>query len=178
MEKLILFYAAIVWWGRVFCIENHLTRKYESERDNCAWWIEVMADWISHNLRVLPNRKICCSKRVCERNHSISSMNQGRKLSSTSTAVHQQKRTKKSKDTAECITRKPKKRERTRQDNVNIAFAKLRDILPTYPADKKLSKCQILRLAVRYIRLLNSVLQELGDCRPSLNNVREHTCYH
>lgn len=95
------------------------------------------------------------------------------KVLSKSTTL-QQKRRKKIKDMKECIN-KPKKRERTRQDNVNIAFGQLRDILPTYPHDKKLSKCQILRLAVRYITLLNKVLEEL-ERKPSLHHLRENTC--
>lgn len=32
-------------------------------------------------------------------------------------------------------------------------------LVPTYPADKKLSKNEILRLAIKYIRLLSSVLE-------------------
>lgn len=35
------------------------------------------------------------------------------------------------------------KRERWRQQNVNMAFSELRKLLPTYPADKKLSKVDI-----------------------------------
>lgn len=68
-----------------------------------------------------------------------------------------------------------KRRERVRQDNVNVAFGKLRDILPTYPPDKKLSKCQILRLAVRYINLLDKVLQEFDSHSSSTSNIPEDT---
>lgn len=49
-------------------------------------------------------------------------------------------------------------RERWRQQNVNGAFAELRRLVPTHPPDKKLSKNEILRLAIRYIRLLSSIL--------------------
>ncbi|BFY99459.1 hypothetical protein BsWGS_02498 [Bradybaena similaris] len=49
-------------------------------------------------------------------------------------------------------------RERWRQQNVNGAFCELRKLVPTHPPDKKLSKNEILRLAIRYIDLLNSVL--------------------
>ncbi|XP_077550401.1 uncharacterized protein LOC144163339 [Haemaphysalis longicornis] len=45
-----------------------------------------------------------------------------------------------------------------RQQNVNGAFADLRRLVPTHPPDKKLSKNEILRLAIRYIRLLSSIL--------------------
>ncbi|XP_013787075.1 uncharacterized protein LOC106471036 [Limulus polyphemus] len=50
-------------------------------------------------------------------------------------------------------------RERWRQQNVNGAFADLRRLVPTHPPDKKLSKNEILRLAIRYIRILSDVLE-------------------
>lgn len=49
-------------------------------------------------------------------------------------------------------------RERWRQQNVNGAFAELRRLVPTHPPDKKLSKNEILRLAIRYINLLSKVV--------------------
>lgn len=49
-------------------------------------------------------------------------------------------------------------RERWRQQNVSGAFAELRRLVPTYPPDRKLSKNEILRLAIRYIRLLMSIM--------------------
>ncbi|XP_042340059.1 T-cell acute lymphocytic leukemia protein 2 homolog [Plectropomus leopardus] len=51
-------------------------------------------------------------------------------------------------------------RERWRQQNVNGAFTELRRLLPTHPPNRKLSKNQILRLALRYIHLLQQVLTE------------------
>ena len=48
-------------------------------------------------------------------------------------------------------------RERWRQQNVNGAFAELRKIIPTHPPDKKLSKNEILRLAIRYVVHCDSV---------------------
>ena len=50
-------------------------------------------------------------------------------------------------------------RERWRQQNVNGAFAELRKLVPTHPPDKKLSKNEILRLTIKYIALLDRVLQ-------------------
>lgn len=50
-------------------------------------------------------------------------------------------------------------RERWRQQNVNTAFTDLRRLLPTYPPDKKLSKSEILRFAIRYIKLLSDVVE-------------------
>ncbi|KAG5841515.1 T-cell acute lymphocytic leukemia protein 2 [Anguilla rostrata] len=50
-------------------------------------------------------------------------------------------------------------RERWRQQNVNGAFAELRKLIPTHPPDKKLSKNEILRLAMRYIGFLSRLLE-------------------
>ncbi|RWS23997.1 helix-loop-helix protein-like protein [Leptotrombidium deliense] len=49
-------------------------------------------------------------------------------------------------------------RERIRVEAFNIAFAQLRKLLPTLPPDKKLSKIEILRLAICYIDYLNHVV--------------------
>ncbi|XP_050725228.1 neurogenin-3-like [Eriocheir sinensis] len=49
-------------------------------------------------------------------------------------------------------------RERMRVEAFNVAFAELRKLLPTLPPDKKLSKIEILRLAICYIAYLNHVL--------------------
>ncbi|XP_037825087.1 uncharacterized protein DDB_G0286447 [Lucilia sericata] len=50
-------------------------------------------------------------------------------------------------------------RERWRQQNVSSAFAELRKLVPTHPPDKKLSKNEILRSAIKYIKLLTRVLE-------------------
>ncbi|XP_063983008.1 uncharacterized protein LOC135165542 [Diachasmimorpha longicaudata] len=57
-------------------------------------------------------------------------------------------------------------RERWRQQNVSGAFAELRKLVPTHPPEKKLSKNEILRMAIKYIRLLTNVLewQKAQDC--------------
>ncbi|GFR66165.1 helix-loop-helix protein 1 [Elysia marginata] len=49
-------------------------------------------------------------------------------------------------------------RERIRVEAFNVAFSDLRKLLPTLPPDKKLSKIEILRLAICYISYLNDVL--------------------
>ena len=49
-------------------------------------------------------------------------------------------------------------RERIRVEAFNVAFSELRKLLPTLPPDKKLSKIEILRLAICYISYLNHVL--------------------
>nr|AHA51339.1 HLH domain-containing protein [Euplokamis dunlapae]AHA51340.1 HLH domain-containing protein [Euplokamis dunlapae] len=51
-------------------------------------------------------------------------------------------------------------RKRLRQHIVNEAFIQLRDLVPTKPSEKKLSKLQILKSATRYIDFLTTVLQE------------------
>ncbi|KAH8235587.1 hypothetical protein KR032_003479 [Drosophila birchii] len=50
-------------------------------------------------------------------------------------------------------------RERWRQQNVSGAFAELRKLVPTHPPDKKLSKNEILRSAIKYIKLLTGILE-------------------
>ncbi|XP_062975241.1 protein lyl-1 [Elgaria multicarinata webbii] len=68
-------------------------------------------------------------------------------------------------------------RERWRQQNVNGAFAELRKLIPTHPPDKKLSKNEILRLAMKYINFLVKLLSdqarsaggELPDAEPPCN---------
>lgn len=62
------------------------------------------------------------------------------------------------------------KRERWRQQNVNMAFSELRKLLPTYPPDKKLSKVEILRSSIRYIRFLDSVLKEMDGLQENGEN--------
>lgn len=49
-------------------------------------------------------------------------------------------------------------RERIRVEAFNVAFCELRKLLPTLPPDKKLSKIEILKLAICYIAYLNHVL--------------------
>ena len=54
-------------------------------------------------------------------------------------------------------------RERWRQQNVNGAFSELRKLIPTHPPDKKLSKNEILRLAVKYINFLVTLLNDQDE---------------
>lgn len=49
-------------------------------------------------------------------------------------------------------------RERDRTQSVNTAFSALRTLIPTQPADRKLSKVETLRLASSYISHLANVL--------------------
>ena len=45
-------------------------------------------------------------------------------------------------------------RERDRTQSVNSAFSSLRELIPTEPLDRKLSKIETLRLATSYIQHL------------------------
>lgn len=69
-------------------------------------------------------------------------------------------------------------RERWRQQNVSGAFAELRKLVPTHPPDKKLSKNEILRMAIKYIRLLTNILdwqktQEAEGNNNIMNSVKK-----
>ncbi|XP_063054435.1 basic helix-loop-helix transcription factor scleraxis [Engraulis encrasicolus] len=56
-------------------------------------------------------------------------------------------------------------RERDRTNSVNTAFSALRTLIPTEPADRKLSKIETLRLASSYISHLGNVLLLGEACR-------------
>ncbi|VDQ18064.1 unnamed protein product [Trichobilharzia regenti] len=68
-------------------------------------------------------------------------------------------------------------RERQRQRSVNQAFAALRCVLPTHPPDKKLSKHEILRLSIKYIRILEAILkyQEEVEGHSSISSNGSHS---
>ncbi|XP_056619016.1 basic helix-loop-helix transcription factor scleraxis [Triplophysa dalaica] len=55
-------------------------------------------------------------------------------------------------------------RERDRTNSVNTAFTALRTLIPTEPADRKLSKIETLRLASSYISHLGNVLLVGDEC--------------
>lgn len=50
------------------------------------------------------------------------------------------------------------------------AFAELRKLVPTHPPDKKLSKNEILRSAIKYIKLLTGILEWQQRQNPEQNN--------
>ena len=57
------------------------------------------------------------------------------------------------------------KRERWRQQMVNDGFQQLRQLIPTFPPDKKLSKHDVLRHAARYVVFLQHQLTEALEQR-------------
>ena len=57
--------------------------------------------------------------------------------------------------------RKIGKLERLKQRTVNGAFGELRKLVPTHPPNKKLTKNEVLLLAIRYIKLLDRVIETI-----------------
>ncbi|BES87562.1 Helix-loop-helix DNA-Hypothetical protein domain [Nesidiocoris tenuis] len=57
-------------------------------------------------------------------------------------------------------------RERDRTQNVNTAFIILRAMIPTEPADRKLSKIEIIRLATKYIHHLTAAVVTDSSLNP------------
>ncbi|VDM58660.1 unnamed protein product, partial [Angiostrongylus costaricensis] len=50
-------------------------------------------------------------------------------------------------------------RERKRMCSINVAFIELRNYIPTFPFEKRLSKIDTLNLAIAYINMLEDVLR-------------------
>uniref|UniRef100_A0A1I7XBX1 BHLH domain-containing protein n=1 Tax=Heterorhabditis bacteriophora TaxID=37862 RepID=A0A1I7XBX1_HETBA len=50
-------------------------------------------------------------------------------------------------------------RERKRMCSINVAFIELRNYIPTFPYEKRLSKIDTLNLAIAYINMLEDVLR-------------------
>lgn len=69
-------------------------------------------------------------------------------------------------------------RERWRQQNVNGAFSELRKLIPTHPPDRKLSKNEILRLAMKYIEFLEQLLNDQSQPEETGERARTHTHAH
>ncbi|XP_048514229.1 basic helix-loop-helix transcription factor scleraxis isoform X2 [Athalia rosae] len=65
-------------------------------------------------------------------------------------------------------------RERDRTHSVNTAFTALRTLIPTEPADRKLSKIETLRLASSYISHLGAVLIVGAADQPCLRLEENH----
>lgn len=55
--------------------------------------------------------------------------------------------------------RKRNERERIRVRHVNEGYARLREHLPDEPTDKRMSKVETLRAAIRYIKHLENLLE-------------------
>lgn len=66
--------------------------------------------------------------------------------------------------------RKRNERERIRVRHVNEGYARLREHLPDEPTDKRMSKVETLRAAIRYIKHLESLLDVGKDSKQDKNN--------
>ncbi|MFH4983466.1 hypothetical protein AB6A40_010175 [Gnathostoma spinigerum] len=62
------------------------------------------------------------------------------------------------------------RKERRRNEEMNAAYSKLQKCVPHIPNDQKLPKIKTLRLALRYIKHLQSVLEGNQTFRPSFSN--------
>ncbi|XP_048842709.1 protein Fer3 [Brienomyrus brachyistius] len=62
-------------------------------------------------------------------------------------------------------------RERRRMLGLNVAFDRLRSVIPTLESEKKLSKSETLQMAQIYISTLSELLQDRG-CGPDINQQR------
>lgn len=69
-------------------------------------------------------------------------------------------------------------RERDRTHSVNTAFTALRTLIPTEPADRRLSKIETLRLASSYISHLANVLLLGDECRDGQPCLRYQNILH
>lgn len=67
--------------------------------------------------------------------------------------------------------RKRNERERIRVRNVNEGYARLRDHLPLEPTEKRLSKVETLRGAIKYIKLLKTILRDTDSSSTSSSTV-------
>ncbi|OCT56767.1 hypothetical protein XELAEV_18004452mg [Xenopus laevis] len=130
----------------------------------CILWAAVPPLLLLDSPRRAPRMHMCVSTQA----HCVESVVAGKGSSGYGSRVGLAWR-----DTGKTPGRQPQKvarrvftnsRERWRQQNVNGAFAELRKLIPTHPPDKKLSKNEILRLAMRYITFLVTLL---GDQRSS-----------
>ncbi|PAV61294.1 hypothetical protein WR25_13795 [Diploscapter pachys] len=54
-------------------------------------------------------------------------------------------------------------RERKRMCSINVAFIELRNYIPTFPFEKRLSKIDTLNLAIAYISMLEDILSSPID---------------
>ncbi|XP_067286765.1 musculin [Pseudorasbora parva] len=60
-------------------------------------------------------------------------------------------------------------RERRRMLGLNVAFDRLRSVIPNVESDRKLSKSETLQMAQIYISTLSELLEEERDCDPEFS---------
>ncbi|XP_055332670.1 T-cell acute lymphocytic leukemia protein 1 homolog [Paramacrobiotus metropolitanus] len=71
--------------------------------------------------------------------------------------------------------RNSNERERWRHRNVNTAYESLGKLLPVYPLNKKLKKKEILVRSIKYIKVLQRVLQTLDNHQKTRNGEKIST---
>jgi len=49
-------------------------------------------------------------------------------------------------------------KEHKRLNNINSAFERLKEVIPTFPFEKRLTKIETLKLAISYISMLEDML--------------------
>ncbi|KAM4665122.1 helix-loop-helix protein 1 [Discoglossus pictus] len=108
----------------------------------------VFSDCGAGGLSEASGISLCGETRICDANDAVK-----RELQHLSREERRRRRRATAKYRTAHATR-----ERIRVEAFNLAFAELRKLLPTLPPDKKLSKIEILRLAICYISYLNHVL--------------------
>lgn len=123
----------------VLLIGGTVNEYYEIDNIENQYLISrILVNWIRKYLKIKMNQETQRRKR------RLSPINSSNKLSSNIKWI------------------KPRylanQRERDRTHSVNSAFVELRHLIPTEPADRKLSKIETLRLAVSYINHLHCVL--------------------
>jgi hypothetical protein len=70
-----------------------------------------------------------------------------------------------SRDVLRCRRQAANARERRRMSSLNVAFDRLRDVIPSLNNNRKLSKYETLQMAQSYIDALQKVLEQCGDVR-------------
>ena len=65
-------------------------------------------------------------------------------------------------------------RERRRMTSLNTAFERLKETIPIFPYEKKLSRIQTLRLAIDYIEFMGSILHQPTDSSKSTSTQQGH----
>lgn len=117
---------------------------------------------------VTPNTPISPTSK-CESTHftftNISSLSSGIKMTQVDTPIHKRvlpNRRKRHEPPSKDILRKRRvaanARERRRMESLNVAFDKLRSVIPSFGDDTKLSKYETLQMAQTYIAALKDLL--------------------
>jgi len=105
--------------------------------------------------------KITCDDSISEKRREKRSneYHESQSLNQAQSHVTRKQRTNRRRKTIKYRTTHAK-RERTRVGTFNVALCRLRKLLPTFPPDRKMTKIDVLRVAISYIEYLNHMLGE------------------